>query len=60
MPVVVSDIVFCLPLKVFQSVEERNPFAPVVACVMDKVLFADKSPPPCNGAVVDIDLVNGV
>jgi len=30
-PVVVSDIVFCLPLKVFQSVEVKIPLTDVLA-----------------------------
>ena len=46
-----------LLLNVFQSVEVKNPFALVVACVIDKVLLAVKSPPPCNGAVVPIFIV---
>jgi hypothetical protein len=52
----VSDI-FTLLLKVFQSVDVKKPFTEVVACVMDKVLFAVKLPPPCNGAVVAIVIV---
>ena len=56
--IVVPDTkVFCFELKVFQSVDVKKPFAEVVACVIDKVLFAVKLPPPCNGAVVDIVIV---
>jgi hypothetical protein len=47
-------------LNVFQSVEERNPFEDVPDCVIDKVLFALRSPPPCKGAVVDIVVDVGV
>jgi hypothetical protein len=52
----VSEILTLL-LKVFQSVEVRKPFTEVVACVIDKVLFAVKLPPPCNGGVVAIVIV---
>ena len=52
----VSEILTLL-LKVFQSVDVKKPFTEVVACVMDKVLFAVKLPPPCNGAVVAIVIV---
>ena len=56
--IVVPDTkVFCFALKVFQSVDVKNPSAEVVACVIDKVLFAVKLPPPCNGAVVAIVIV---
>ena len=42
-PVVVSDIVFCLPLKVFQSVEVKIPLTDVLAldkafCLLLKVV----------------------
>ena len=56
--IVVPDTkVFCFALKVFQSVDVKKPFAEVVACVIEKVLFAVKLPPPCNGAVVAIVIV---
>jgi hypothetical protein len=46
-----------LPLNVDQSVEDKYPSVDVVACVIASVLFALKSPPPVNGAVVAIVLV---
>jgi hypothetical protein len=41
-----------LLLKVFQSVEDNHPFVVALACVIERVLSADKSPPPLSGAVV--------
>ena len=43
-----------LLLNVFQSVLLKYPSVLVVACVIDSVLFALKSPPPDNGEVVEM------
>jgi hypothetical protein len=58
--VTLVTVPFPLALNVVQSVLDKNPFTLPLACVIENVLFADKSPPPCNGADVDIDLVKGV
>ena len=43
----------CFPLKVFQSVEDRNPLLEVPAWVIPSV-SAPRVPPPVSGAVVVI------
>jgi hypothetical protein len=55
----VNPSAFCFPLNVFQSVDDKAPVVVVFAVAMLKVLFADKSPPPLKGAVVEIVRVVG-
>ena len=58
-PVTAVTVPLPLLLNVVQSPLLKYPLIALLACGMLNVLSADKSPPPCSGAVVAIVLVEG-